>query len=76
MSKNLESRILSELQDYAGSDLELLTEQTDTRFQELAKRWSDIDRQIPAAIVLPRSEEQMQKTASSNALETLWLFLY
>lgn len=67
MSGKLESRLFGELQRHAGPDLEVLTEPTDPRFQELAKRWSDIDRQIPAAIVLPESEEQIQKTVSDHA---------
>lgn len=56
------SLLFDELRRYTGSDLEILTDSEDSRFQELSKRWSDIDRQIPAAIVLPESEEQIQKT--------------
>lgn len=62
MSPKLAARVFDELQRQAGSDLEILTDQSDARFQEYSKRWSDIDRQIPAAIVLPRSEEEIQST--------------
>ncbi|KAJ7881707.1 hypothetical protein B0H14DRAFT_3759240 [Mycena olivaceomarginata] len=43
-------------------ELEILTDKNDYKFQEHTKRWSDIDRKIPAAIVLPASEEQIQQT--------------
>lgn len=62
MSPKLEAQSFGELQRHVGSDLEILTDSTDASFQEYSKRWSDIDRQIPAAIVLPRSEEQIQST--------------
>lgn len=64
MSSKLASHFFAELQRQAGPDLEILTDQTDARFQGFAKRWSDIDRQVPAAIVLPKSEEQIQQTVS------------
>jgi FAD/FMN-containing dehydrogenase len=41
--------------------LEILTDQSDAKFQKHAERWSDVDRKIPAAILLPNSEEQIQK---------------
>lgn len=62
MSPMLDGHLFDELQGRVGSDLEILTDSTDVRFQEYSKRWSDIDRQIPAAIVLPRSEDQIQST--------------
>jgi hypothetical protein len=52
--------LLHELQARAGETLKILTDENDTNFQELAKRWTDIDRKTPAAIVLPISEEQIQ----------------
>lgn len=64
MSANLASKIVTELRGHAGSNLEVLADPADPRFQEFAKRWSDIDRQTPAAIVIPASEEQIQETAS------------
>lgn len=69
MSPKLEARVFEELQRQAGSDLEILTDQSDACFQEYSKRWSDIDRQIPAAIVLPRSEEEIQSTVRHKLLE-------
>ncbi|KAL2282790.1 hypothetical protein FJTKL_10401 [Diaporthe vaccinii] len=62
MSLKLEAHFFGELQRHVGSELEILTDPTDARFQEHSKRWSDIDRQTPAAIVLPRSEEHIQST--------------
>lgn len=62
MSPKLDASFFSGLQSRAGSDVEILTDPADSRFQEHSKRWSDIDRQTPAAIVLPRSEEQIQTT--------------
>lgn len=62
MSLKLEAHLFGELQRHVGSKLEILTDPTDARFQEHSKRWSDIDRQTPAAIVLPRSEEHIQST--------------
>lgn len=64
MSVALELHLFDELRRYAGPDLEILTDSSDSRFQELSRRWSDIDRRIPAAIVLPESEEQIQQTVS------------
>jgi hypothetical protein len=50
------SQILS-LKDALSSSSEILTNPNDVNFQEYLKRWSDIDRKTPAAIVLPISEE-------------------
>ncbi|OCL05429.1 FAD-binding domain-containing protein [Glonium stellatum] len=55
-------RLVDELRASAGPDLDILTDKSDATFQEHAKRWSDIGRKIPAAIILPASEEQIQKT--------------
>ncbi|ROW15212.1 hypothetical protein VPNG_03071 [Cytospora leucostoma] len=62
MSPKLAPQLFEELQRQIGSELEILTDQTGSRFPEFAKRWSDIDRQIPAAIVLPESEDHIQQT--------------
>lgn len=67
MSPKLDAQFFGELQSHVGSDLEILSDPTDARFQEHSKRWSDIDRQIPAAIVLPQSEEQIQSTVFPRA---------
>lgn len=57
---SVQSRI-SELKSIVTSGCEILTDQTDASFQEHSKRWSDIGRQTPAAIVLPRKAEDIQK---------------
>lgn len=62
MASKLSSILLDKLQVQIGPSLEILADKDSARFQEYAKRWSDIDRQIPGAIVLPVSEEQIQKT--------------
>lgn len=43
-------------------DSEILADPADPKFQEHLKRWTDIGLKVPAAIVLPTSEEDCQKT--------------
>ncbi|KAI9709690.1 MAG: hypothetical protein M1820_003092 [Bogoriella megaspora] len=50
------------LKDSVSSDCKILTDYKDTTFLDYMKRWSDIDKQTPAAIVLPISEIDTQKT--------------
>ncbi|CAI6338931.1 unnamed protein product [Periconia digitata] len=45
-----------------GSEIEILADQHNGAFIEYAKRWTDIGRKTPAAIVVPSSEIQIQKT--------------
>lgn len=69
MANKVSSQLLDQLQVQVGPDLEILRDQNSARFLEFAKRWTDIDRQIPAAIVLPASEDQIQKTVlDSNSM--------
>ena len=49
------------LRTVVDPDCELLTDPAESNFQELSKRWTDIGRQIPAAIVLPRTEQDIQR---------------
>lgn len=51
----------SGLKALLGPDSEVITNSQPEKFQEYAKRWTDVDRQIPAAIVIPRSEQDCQK---------------
>jgi len=44
---------------------QILTDSNDATFRELVKRWSDIDLKTPAAIILPISEEDIQKMVGS-----------
>jgi hypothetical protein len=53
---------IDQLQVSAGKALEILTDQSDATFQDRAKRWTDIDRKTPAAIILPTNEEEIRKT--------------
>lgn len=56
------SSLLADLSSQVGPSLEILTQKEDDRFREFAKRWTDIGREIPGAIILPESEEQIQQT--------------
>ncbi|KAK8007639.1 hypothetical protein PG989_001629 [Apiospora arundinis] len=59
----LSASLLQSLQANIGSELEILTEKDGgDRFQELAQGWTNIGRETPRAIVLPLTEEQIQKT--------------
>lgn len=53
--------LIHELKSIVSPDCDILAEPGEARFQEYTKRWTDIDRKIPGAIVLPRSEEDIQK---------------
>ncbi|KAK7753952.1 hypothetical protein SLS62_004050 [Diatrype stigma] len=61
------TQLLTNLQAHAGPGLEILTQKEDSRFQDFAKRWTNIGREIPAAIVLPETEEQIQQTVQLAA---------
>lgn len=53
---------LSVLQAAVGADCEILRDPLDAHFQQRLARWTDIDRKVPAAIVLPRTEDGCLKT--------------
>lgn len=53
---------LAELRTVLPHNVGILTDQSDALFKDLMRRWSDIDLKIPSAIVLPTSEEEIQKT--------------
>ena len=52
---------ITALQVVVGPDCQILEDPAHLSFQESAKRWMDIGRQIPGAIVLPRIEDNIQK---------------
>ena len=60
---SLDSR-LQTLKTCVSSTCVILTDPDDTAFVEYMKRWSDINKQTPAAIVLPTSEVEIQQTVS------------
>ena len=64
------------LKTHLTSACQILTDSHGTEFQEYAKRWSDINRQIPAAIVLPTTEGDIQKTVSSVGPSANPLLIY
>ncbi len=57
---SVQSRITA-LEAVVGPDCEILKDSNEANFQEYAKRWTDIGRETPAAIVLPRTEEDIEK---------------
>lgn len=52
---------ITALKEIVGSNCAILTDPAEANFQEYSKRWTDIGRENPAAIVLPRTEEDIQK---------------
>ena len=50
-----------ELRAIVAPDCEILNNPADEVFQRYSERWTDIGREIPAAIVLPRTETDIQK---------------
>lgn len=52
---------ITALKGIVDPDCAILTDPADADFQEYSKRWTDIGRETPAAIVLPRTEEDIQK---------------
>lgn len=52
---------LASLKQNLSPNVEMLIDPSDAAFQERLQRWSDIGKQTPAAIVLPTSEEEIQK---------------
>ena len=68
MSMSITSQIHS-LKAALTTSCEVLTDPDDPKFREHLKRWSDIDLKVPAAIVLPTSEEDCQKTVGRFLIE-------
>ncbi|KAI1819812.1 hypothetical protein F4861DRAFT_543576 [Xylaria intraflava] len=62
MAIALDPMLLKELRAQLGQEVEILVDKDSLRFQEFMKRWTNIDHQTPAAIVLPDSQPLIQKT--------------
>ncbi|KAK8092005.1 hypothetical protein PG997_002366 [Apiospora hydei] len=63
MADKVSATQLQDLQACLGPEVEILTEKdSGDRFQEFAQGWTNIGRATPGAIVLPLTEEQIQKT--------------
>ncbi|KAK8029864.1 FAD binding domain-containing protein [Apiospora rasikravindrae] len=60
------SQSLAALQEHAGPELEILTQNDGSHLQEFARRWTDIGRETPAAIVLPETKGKIEKTATAT----------
>lgn len=56
---------LPSLKNALSPTSEILTDAASPVFQHHLERWTDIDKQTPAAIIVPVSEEDIQKSASS-----------
>ena len=54
--------LVADLKAALSQDAEILTEASDARFQAHLDRWTDLDKQTPAAIILPTSEKDIQRT--------------
>ncbi|ESZ99289.1 FAD/FMN-containing dehydrogenase [Sclerotinia borealis F-4128] len=54
-------QLLPELEATLTPTCEILTDPTNNKFVEYLKRWTDIDLEVPGAIVLPSSEGDCQK---------------
>lgn len=52
---------IAALKDIVDPDCAILTDPAEANFHESSKRWTDISRETPAAIVLPRTEEDIVK---------------
>ncbi|KAI1288525.1 hypothetical protein F5Y03DRAFT_401742 [Xylaria venustula] len=61
MSSRLSPELLQNLVDDLGLDVEILIDKDSPRFEEPSKRWTDIDRETPGAIVLPDSPPLIQR---------------
>ena len=58
--RSVQSRITA-LEAIVGPDCEILKDSNETNFEKYAQRLTNIGRETPAAIVLPRTEEDIQK---------------
>lgn len=61
-----------QLHDLTGPECRILTDSESSEFKNYAKRWSDVGIQIPAAIVLPTNESDIQKIVSLRMASSLW----
>ena len=63
---SLSPSFVSQLGGLLSQDAKVLTDSNNDEFKELLRRWSDIDKQIPGAIVLVATEEDVVKTVSDS----------
>lgn len=66
MANKLSASLIQALQARLGAEVEILTEKDSDRFCQFAQGWTNIGRETPGAIVLPQTEEQIQKTVCEN----------
>ena len=57
---------ISLLRESLSSDSEILQDPANPDFQERLQRWTDINRQEPAAIILPSSEGECLKSVGAE----------
>lgn len=51
------------LERQLSTESAILSDTSDPKFQLLTKRWSDTDVEVPAAIILPATEEDCRRAA-------------
>lgn len=51
---------------YECSTVEVYCNRSEPKFEDLAARWSDIDRKTPKCIILPQTEEEVADTVSMS----------
>ena len=58
-SNTLVQLCITALKVIEGPDCEILKDSNETNFEKYAQRWTNIGRETPAAIILPRTEEDI-----------------
>ena len=61
---SLSPSFISRLSILLSHDAKILTDPSKDEFKELLRRWSDINKQIPGAIVLVATEQDVTNTVS------------
>lgn len=56
---SLPSDFLQAVSNASSSAIEIYCDHSDKTFENLAARWSDLDRQVPACIILPETEPEV-----------------
>lgn len=49
-----------------SAEAKILIDSSETEFQDLLARWTEIDKKVPSAIVMPATEDDIVKTVSNK----------
>lgn len=61
------SRLISTLKNGAlSANAKVLTDPKSSEFEKSMERWTDLDKQMPYAIVMPATEDDIVKSVSLN----------